>query len=142
MDLRIQLSATVGEAGQLMWSEPVRYKAWAAVARGRHVTVTLERLRLRRSTVANARYWACLVPFAAEIFEQRTGQPFTKDMAHYALKLAFLGHQTVIVAGVEVLVPKSTADLPVGEFNDYTQRIEAWIWQEFKVNPELIEAEA
>jgi len=150
MDLRIRLSAKVDQEGRLVWNEPARFRAWAALAKGKSVEVNLERQHSRRSSQANRWYWSALVPFAAEVFEQKTGQPFTKDAAHYALKLAFLGHTNVQVktsvayggSGVIVAVPASTAKLSVEEFQAYCQRIEAWIEQEFKVKPELIDAEA
>lgn len=143
MDLRIQLSAHVDKSGQLMIDEPVRWRAWLATAQGKRVTVTLERQRSRRSSEANRRYWAALVPFVQEVLEQRTGQPFTKDSAHLFLKLAFAGHvEVVMVGGQVVTLPRSTAKMSTPEFQKYCQRIEAWIEQEFKVKPELIDMEA
>jgi len=146
MDLRIRLSAKVDQEGRLVWNEPARFRAWAALAKGKNVEVNLERQHSRRSSQANRWYWSALVPFAAEVFEQKTGQPFTKDAAHLALKLAFLGHVNVgldVFQGYPpVIVPGSTAKLSVEEFQAYCQRIEAWIQQEFKVKPELIDAEA
>ena len=142
MDLRIRLSAKVDQEGRLVWNEPARFRAWAALAKGKNVEVNLERQHSRRSSQANRWYWSALVPFAAEVFSQKTGQPFTKEAAHLALKLAFAGHQEIVVAGVAVLLPTSTAKMSVEEFQSYGNKIEAWIQEEFKVDPALIEADA
>lgn len=142
MDLRIQLSAKVDESGRVVFAEPARFLAWAAVARGKLVTVTLERQRVRRSSQANRRYWGALVPFVQEVLEQKTGHPWTKEAAHLFLKLAFAGHVEVVVGGQVVLMPKSTASMPTDVFLTYTQNIDAWIAQEFKVNPDLIDMDA
>lgn len=139
--IRASFRATVRD-GLLVWSEPARAAAWLAMAKDKPLLVTLEREPHRRTLAQNRRYWSALVPFAAEVFQQRTGQPFSKDTAHYALKLAFLGHIEVPGPGGQiVLVPKSSAELDTAGFAGYCNRIEAWIEQEFHVKPELIQAE-
>lgn len=124
--------------GALVFKEPARFAAWAALAKEQPVQVTLERESSRRSNAQNSRYWAGIVPFASEVFEQRAGVPFTAEMAHHALKLAFLGHVEAMVGGEVILVPKTTTKLTTVQFTAYCDSIERWIEREFKVNPALL----
>lgn len=137
--IRATFSASVAE-GRLVFSEPARFAAWAALAKSQPLQVTLERESSRRSSAQNRRYWGQIVPFLREVFEQRAGIPFTPEMAHHAAKLAFLGHVEVMVGGEVILVPKSTTELSKEQFSHYCEAIEHWINQEFQVNPELLRA--
>lgn len=137
--IRAQFRAS-GRAGALVFAEPARLAAWLAVAKDQPLQVTLERESSRRGAAQNARYWAGIVPFLCEIFEQRAGIPFTPEMGHHAAKLAFLGHIEVMIGGEVILVPKSTTMLSKEQFSRYCDAIEAWIETEFQVKPELLQA--
>jgi hypothetical protein len=137
--IRATFSASVAE-GRLVFAEPARLAAWLALAKAQPVQITIERESSRRSTAQNSRYWAGVIPFCQEVFEQRAGIPFTPEMAHHAAKLAFLGHVEVMIGGELILVPKSTTTLSKEQFSAYCDAIEAWIETEFQVKPELLRA--
>ena len=138
--IRATFSASVAD-GRLVFAEPARLAAWLALAKAQPVQITIERESSRRSTAANARYWSCIIPFCQEVLEQRSGTPFTPEMAHHFCKLGFLGHVEAVGPGGEViLIPTTTTKLTTAQFAHYCDAIEAWISTEFQVNPELLRA--
>lgn len=80
--------------------------------------------RIRRSSDANARYWALLHEIAAKL--RPHGQSFSVDQYHAYYKTRFLGADDVALPNGEVLtIPRSSAELDASEFSDYLDRVEA-----------------
>lgn len=84
----------------------------------------------RRSTQANARYWALLQMISAELRplgEDGKHTNYSADTWHLFFKGSFLGCEDVRLPNGRVHArPRSTAGLDVAEFNDYMTQIEAW----------------
>ena len=58
------------------------------------------------------------------------GVHYSADTWHLWLKQRFLGSKDIeLPSGKTITVPKSTAALDVGEFNDYMGQVEAWASQ-------------
>ncbi len=122
---RVSLLAT-NEGGRLKFDDPVLFVASLGVLPKR-VSVTIERERIIRSTSQNSRYWSLIVPVVAECWSLKQERPISNDMAHYALKCAFIGVEETPLGPV----PKSSKALTVPEFADYMTKIEAYLAQEF-----------
>jgi hypothetical protein len=81
--------------------------------------------RLRRSNPQNARLWL-LYHVLSEKLPMR-GETYSADSWHCWAKSKFLGcTETKLPNGKIIILPNSTADLDVAEFNDYMTRLEAW----------------
>lgn len=81
--------------------------------------------RIRRSTEANRRYWALLHSMSEQI--KPVGATYSADQWHLWARSRFLGADDIkLPSGASVTIPKSTADLDVGEFNDYMTQVEAF----------------
>lgn len=83
------------------------------------VSVRVERHRQRRSTTANARYWA-IVQKVADF----TGHD--PDELHDAFKVRFLGTDEIQVGAETMTVPKPSRTLDTQGFRDFMERVEAW----------------
>ena len=82
--------------------------------------------RHKRSTEANARYWL-LLHLIAEKCKPAEGALFAADTWHLYFKSRFLGADEVELPNGKVMViPHSSADLPVDAFTDYQTKVEAW----------------
>jgi hypothetical protein len=119
---KVEFEATIGAHGELV---PVGALATRATVRlqaykGRQALVTVEPERKRRSLAQNARYWGCIVPFAAEVLSVTRDVPLSKDQAHHVLKAAFIGVEETALGPV----PKSTRDLSTAEFAEYCAKVE------------------
>ncbi len=125
MSDRHSLLAT-NEGGRLKFDDPVLFVASLGVLPKR-VSVTIERERIIRNTSQNARYWSLIVPLVAECWSLKRERPISNDMAHYALKCAFIGVEETPLGPV----PKSSRTLTTAEFADYMTKIEAYLAQEF-----------
>lgn len=85
---------------------------------------TCKRLE-RRSTQANARYWLLLHEIAENVKPDK--QAYSADSWHTYFKSKFLGCDEVKLPGGKVFqIPRSSADLDTGEFNDFQTQVEAW----------------
>lgn len=80
----------------------------------------------RRSPEQNRRYWAVLQQIAMEMARQMESEYHAPETWHEYFKAQFLGKDTLLVDGDAVLVQRSTAKLPVMEFLDYSEQVEAW----------------
>lgn len=81
--------------------------------------------RRTRTTQANARYWLLLHAIAEQV--RPGGAAYSADQWHMYCKSRWLGCDDVALPnGKTLTIPRSTAGLDVGEFNDYMGRVEAW----------------
>jgi hypothetical protein len=79
----------------------------------------------KRSTQANARYWLLLHQIAENV--KPNGQAFGTEQWHTYFKSRFLGCDEVAMPNGKALqIPRSSADLDTGEFNEYQTQVEAW----------------
>lgn len=78
----------------------------------------------KRSSEANRRYWALLHVMAETI---KPGATYSADQWHMWARSKFLGCDDHKLPGGGVLtIPRSTADLDTGAFNDYMTQVEAF----------------
>lgn len=88
---------------------------------GKRVRFIVEEVRKRRSTEANAYYWAVVVPMIGEAMGM---QKWEKDKVHAYLKLKFNYRILVGRNGEEERIPETTTDLSSAEFSqDYIEAI-------------------
>lgn len=81
--------------------------------------------RHKRSTEANRRYWLLLHLIAENVRPEK--QAYSAEVWHTYFKSRFLGCVEVkLPNGKTMPIPNSSADLDVGEFNDYMTKVEAW----------------
>lgn len=79
----------------------------------------------RRTTVANARYWALLHAISEGVKPQ--GQTYSSETFHEYFKQRFLGADEIRLPNGKVFVRShSTADLSTDEFGAYMDQVEAW----------------
>lgn len=100
--------------------------AWPIALReheGHRVIVDVERQRSQRSTAANARYWACLVPLAQHVLGETRDVPLSKDQTHFVLVGAFAGCDETALGPVPVRTSTMTTD----QFSVYCERVQAWL---------------
>lgn len=79
----------------------------------------------KRSTNANARYWALLHEIATHI--RPNGQSYSAEVWHCYFKSRYLGCDDVrLPNGRTLAIPHSSANLDTAEFNEYMTRVEVW----------------
>lgn len=102
--------------------------AWPIAMRefdGKRVTLEIEAEKSRRSTQANARYWAVLVPLAAHCLNlKRPGLlPLNKDQVHALLVTAFVGSEETELG----TVPVHTRTMDTKAFHRFTEQVELYL---------------
>jgi len=81
--------------------------------------------RHKRTTAANAYYWQLLHAIAEGV--RPGGNAYGPEAWHVYAKSRWLGADDVkLPNGKVIVVPHSTANLSVDEFNDYVSAVEAW----------------
>ena len=81
--------------------------------------------RIKRSTQANALYWALLHEIAEAV--RPAGQAYSAEVWHTYCKSRFLGCDEIALPNRKTMtIPRSSADLDASEFADYLSRVEAW----------------
>lgn len=79
----------------------------------------------KRSVEANRRYWLLLHLIAESI--KPAGQSYSAEQWHLYAKSKWIGCDDVrLPNGKVVTIPRSSAELDTGEFNDYMTQLEAW----------------
>jgi hypothetical protein len=90
---------------------------------------TCRRLK-KRGNPANARYWLLLHLIADNVKPQ--GNAYSPEtwhtyFKHTYFKTRYLGADEVkLPNGKTINIPKSSAELDTGEFNDYMREVETW----------------
>ena len=104
-------------------------KAFAgpAAAAGRPLQVTVEEYAAKRSTAANARYWALLEDIAEQAVVD--GKRFSREVWHEWAKNKFAPMQD----GPAGLMPTSTTQMTKDEFARFMTQVEVYAVQELGV---------
>lgn len=80
---------------------------------------------MKRSSEQNRRYWLLLHLIAEKV--KPGGESYSADTWHTYAKTRWIGADDVrLPNGKVVLMPRSSADLDIAEFNAYMEQIEAW----------------
>ncbi len=127
--MKLDFAASVSAAGVLVPDDPTAWRAGVARLRGKRVVISLQAVRITRSTQQNRRYWSCIVPLVAEVLSVGRPLPLSKDDAHYVCKWTFLGHEDTALGPI----PRHSKTLSTAEFVSYCDAIEAWLAQEHGV---------
>lgn len=98
-----------------------RYQAMAELPNGKLWVVTIK--QETRRTIQNARYWAILSDFAQQVPNQ-AGKFYLAEQWHELFKAWFIG-QIELPDGR--YIPKSSKDLTVKEFVEFSTKVEVWI---------------
>jgi hypothetical protein len=116
----------INEQGEVILPRSFRGDLAKAFA-GREITVTVERRRKKRSDPLNAYYWAVVIPHLRHGLEDCSGDKYTSEQVHEAMKHRFLRQQVVDEHGQVVMdVAGSSAALTNGEFLDYLERLSSF----------------
>lgn len=94
---------------------------------GKPLVVTVAEHKAKRSSEANARYWALLADIAEQV--QIDGKYFSKDTWHEHMKDLFAPKED----GPGRLLPISTSQMNTEQFNHYMTQIEVYAAQELGV---------
>lgn len=80
---------------------------------------------MTRSHQANARYWLLLHALADKLRPEKTAH--SAETWHRYCASRWLGCDEVLLpGGKQLVIPRSTSNLDVGEFNDYMTAVEVW----------------
>ena len=114
---------TVDAAGAIVPEDPGRFRLQLAKHRmtGKRLWLELSREKRMRTVEQNSRYWALLVP------EFSAWSGYEKDEAHEVLKGLFLKEEKVLPTGEIVERVRSTTELTVEEFREFTERAERFL---------------
>ena len=82
-------------------------------------------MRKKRSNPANSRYWLLLHAIAAQVKPE--GNEYSPETWHEYMKQRFLGAEEFVMPNKKtMLIPNSSADLSVSDFQEYMQNVELW----------------
>lgn len=84
------------------------------------IELSLKPYKPTRSQQQNSRYWLIITKIS-----DHTGHD--KNELHEMFKNRFLGMQTTEIAGETITHQRSSAKLKVAEFQEYMERVEAWM---------------
>lgn len=109
-------------AGQLVLSEPARWRGFLARHEGKRLSLAVRRERVRRSLQANAYLWGVVYQTIAE------WSGHTEDEIHEAMKELFLPKRELLLKATGETLPMggSTAVLDNVAFSKYVSRVKAW----------------
>lgn len=94
---------------------------------GKPLVVTVAEHKAKRSSEANARYWALLAEISEQV--QINGKSYSKDVWHEHFKDLFAPKED----GPGRLLPISTSQMNTEQFNTYMTQIESYAAQELGV---------
>ena len=116
----------VDASGKITLPKSMRSDMVKAFA-GKEIEVTIEKRRTKRSTPLNAYYWGVVIEHIRHGLEDVSGDRYTPEQVHEAMKHRFLRQQVVDGDGqIVVDVAGSSAALTNGEFLDYLERLSAF----------------
>ena len=79
----------------------------------------------KRSTYQNKLYWAILNLVSDQLYVK--GSAFSSETWHEYFKQRYLGCKDVLLPnGKTISISRSTSGLPVDEFGEYVDRVQAW----------------
>ena len=120
-DVSAYFSGQVSERGALVLDDPGRWAGWLMRNRSKRVQVRIGRPKQKRSDQANRRYWSLIVP----CFSEWSG--YERGEAHEVLKAMFAREEVTLPSGEIVQRVKSTAQMSVSEFAEYTSAAERFL---------------
>lgn len=94
----------------------------------RPLMVRVDEYKSKRSREQNKRYWAIIEQIAAGAWFN--GKRYSGEAWHHAFRLMFIGGQDTPNGAV---MPLSTTDLNVADFNEYMTKVEAYAATELAV---------
>ncbi|WP_241300558.1 recombination protein NinB [Burkholderia stabilis] len=98
----------------------IKAVAGPAAAAGKPVVVTVEEYQAKRSTQANARYWALLEEISGQAYVD--GKRFSREAWHTYFREQYAPKED----GPAGLTPMSTSQMDKEAFQRYTTRIEVY----------------
>jgi hypothetical protein len=105
----------------------IKATAGPANAAGRPLVVTVAEYKAKRSSEANARYWALLGEIAEQV--QVRGKYFSRDVWHEHFKAMFAPKDD----GPGGLIPISTSQMNAEQFSHYMTQVEVYAAQQLGV---------
>lgn len=131
------------ENGRIIMGPVVRKQMASEVGKafeGKRVTIAVERAKKTRSLNQNAYYWSVMIPHILHAFidlghDLQVGNNEHQELIHQFLKERLLsnGHKVTDAHGEVMELPSSTKALGVGEFMDYTARVERWAQEHLSI---------
>lgn len=121
--MEIEVSGQVDHSGNLVVTQRETLKAWLMKNRDKHIVLTIETKKKKRSNPQNAFYWGVVIPMVQKGMSD-FGHRFTKDATHDFLKKQFNAKEIELIEGHYVDMPGSTTDLNITEFMDYLLKIQ------------------
>ena len=126
----MRFAGVVSDAGRLVLHEEASFRATLAKWKGKPVHVEVSVAKPRRSTKANARYWACTVPIIREIWNAAikakypNEPPMDDDETHEAIVRRFWpeGNRHGPFGGI---LRARTRDMDTAQFAELGQRAES-----------------
>lgn len=112
--------------GKLKFDSPAAWPICMREYDGKSVTVDVEVRREARSTKANARHWALIVPLARHALNLKRGSdllPLSKEQVHYLLVTAFGASEETELGPV----PVRSSLMNTKQFHELDQKTELWL---------------
>ncbi len=115
----------------VLWPDPLQWArvagnlmaALKGLARDVAWRVTIELYTKNRSLAQNSYYWGVVLPSISAHIEEHTGQIKSCDDLHEWFRDEYLPPRVVEINGKPKIIRPSTADLKVGPFAEYLDRI-------------------
>jgi hypothetical protein len=120
-DYTADFSGEVTPDGQLKLDETGRWLGWLMRHKGKRLTITVSRAKIRRSDAQNRRYWSLVIP----CFSEWSG--FERDEARETLLQMFSSYEDRLPSGEAVVRVVRSSRMTVGQFSDYTSRVERFL---------------
>lgn len=117
-----------GPAEWKMLSAFLKMNAAACAQNGKPLAVTVTEHKAKRSTLANARYWAMLAEIAEQSFVG--GKKFSNEVWHEHLGRMLIGCEDLPGGGMKAI---STTTLDVEAFSRYMDQVESYAATELGV---------
>lgn len=115
----------------VLWPDPVDrarvgrnlMDALKALPKDKAIRVTIQDYEKNRSLAQNSYYWGVVLPAISAHIEEQTGQIKSCDDLHEWFRDEYLPPRVVEINGKPKIIRPSTADLKVGPFAEYLDRI-------------------
>lgn len=124
-----KFACRISDKGELKPAEPGRWIAWLTENKGRSVEVAVS--RPKRSSRANAYWWAVVVPLVAEILtrEAKLDLPLSNEAVHYRLVAVFGPAQKTPLGRVGI----RSSEMDSAQFSELVNQTRAWLLHKYGV---------
>ncbi len=116
----------VVRGGKLTLRDADKFKEFLSSMEGKDITVTVKKAEYTRTGAENRYYWGVIVRMVSD------EMAIIPDEAHDFLKSLFL-KVGVDVNGKRYEITKSSADLSIGDFEDYCEKVRQWAANELEL---------